>query len=98
MLMNGGTVVGLPPVEILFTYGTVSVDLESLSLGTRSVAMNNFRWNVRNVANGPTAKLSRLEFGSPFPTRETRISMELRWSSFSFEIARCIFLSFFFFN
>lgn len=35
-----------------FTYGIgrVSVDLESLSLGTPSVAMNNFRWNVCNVA------------------------------------------------
>lgn len=85
--MNGETV-GLPPLEILFTYGMVSVDLESLSLGTRSVAMNNFRWNVRNVANGSTAKLSRLalllEFGCPFHVRETHIWMELRWSSFSF--------------
>lgn len=30
--------------------GRVSVDLESLSLGTPSVAMNNFRWNACNVA------------------------------------------------
>lgn len=47
---NGGTTT----VEMLlrFTYGIgrVSVDLESLSLGTPSVAMNNFRWNVCNVA------------------------------------------------
>lgn len=63
-----------------FTYGIgrVSVDLESLSLGTPSVAMNNFRWNVCNVARledpPPSFDSVLLRIGRrfPIPGRETR--------------------------
>lgn len=93
--------------------GRVSVDLESLSLGTPSVAMNNFRWNVCNVARledpPPCFSVSGDDIPHPRARNQThsaafRVWLELEKRRWTIPIPRSLyfphssFLLAFFFN